>query len=973
MCRSRIALAAYRLLIALTGTLITGSVSTLPVTAGSAESTSETVAPAPPSLKVRADRQYTNSISKASIAEGNVSVQLGDAELRADRIEFDAAYRTLYARGSVRYKRGKQYFQASSFHYNLLQKEGKLNDVYGVIDLEEPLSDPLTTSQAISRTTELPTQAIPTDMPPVACPPLLPPVPDWHPEPWAITAWGGQMIDADFGPTFLGDGRMRPEALLGVGLQKRIMRAGPVAIELEADFFSHIAKKQQGGGYNQSTPYADLSSQNFGEGILGIGARIWAQPWLSFSVVEGISYYTDVSLYEKTFREKSGQLLNYLGFEVEAAVSSDLSLVGRIHHRSGAFGLFNGVSGGSNGYLIGLRYRWGQEKPKQVGTVMPPLPECDDPDRGERVKPSSLSDRLDSIALGDGGHQQRHVSSHGKPVQQTISPGEQQAMRTNAITKIDQRISDIGIKGSFNIERRSGLPFQSNNSSIRDENTFGGVTADQLKSLVNTPMVDGTISRWRVQSPEVLITKDGWQAKRMGFSNDPFTPAQSRIDAEGVIAKEQSNGELLISARRNRLILEDRLPIPVTRRHRSKGPEDVQNRWVFASDGKDRDGFFIGRVLKPVELGRDYTLNLEPQFLVQRAYDGETNSYPAPGTPAESAKVSQLTSISDLFGLRAELKGQSWGWGTRLDADITTFNPQNFANGNRYWASAENSYELPWLGEVTSRLFGAYRYRIWNGSLGETDVYSAVGGLIEKKGDFKLGKLGNSYLWRIGVGNYQAVSFINNNLTDNLRANFYGSINSSYPIWRGEQAPPTPQQAYRYSHSVTVPGLSFDTNLNTENAFYGNGTRQSTISLSGGPRLTLGTFSKPFLDYTKLSISGRATYKQGASPFAFDQAIDLGALEIGVTQQIAGPVVLDAGFGINIDPSSEFYGEVINSSFELLWKRRSYDVGFYLNPHHRIGGFRFRLIDFNFSGTGVPFVPYNPTNWMETTNVDRPF
>ena len=79
-------------------------------------------------------------------------------------------------------------------------------------------------------------------MPTVACPPLLPPVPDWHPQPWAVTAWGGQMIDADFGPTFLFDGRMRPEGLLGVGLQKRIMRAGPLAIELEADLFSHIAR-----------------------------------------------------------------------------------------------------------------------------------------------------------------------------------------------------------------------------------------------------------------------------------------------------------------------------------------------------------------------------------------------------------------------------------------------------------------------------------------------------------------------------------------------------------------------------------------------------------------------------------------------------------------------------------------------------------------------------------------------------------
>ena len=39
-------------------------------------------------------------------------------------------------------RRGKQYFQASSFRYNLVQNEGQLNDVYGVIDLEEPLTNP---------------------------------------------------------------------------------------------------------------------------------------------------------------------------------------------------------------------------------------------------------------------------------------------------------------------------------------------------------------------------------------------------------------------------------------------------------------------------------------------------------------------------------------------------------------------------------------------------------------------------------------------------------------------------------------------------------------------------------------------------------------------------------------------------------------------------------------------------------------
>ena len=170
-----------------------------------------------------------------------------------------------------------------------------------------------------------------------------------------------------------------------------------------------------------------------------------------------------------------------------------------------------------------------------------------------------------------------------------------------------------------------------------------------------------------------------------------------------------------------------------------------------------------------------------------------------------------------------------------------------------------------------------------------------------------------------------------------------------------------------------MPGLSFNTNLNTLLAAYGDGTQQTTIRFSGGPSLTLGNFSKAFLDYTQLSITGGITYTQGSSPFTFDQAIDLGTLGIGITQQIAGPLVLNAGVSVNVDPNSEFYGDVINSNFELRWQRSSYDFGFYFNPYASIGGFRFRLHDFDFKGTGVPFVPYTPTNWMETTNEDRPF
>ena len=210
--------------------------------------------------------------------------------------------------------------------------------------------------------------------------------------------------------------------------------------------------------------------------MLGIGARVWVQPWLSFSVVEGISYNTDVSLYEKTFRENYTQLLNYLGFEVEAAVSSDLSLVGRIHHRSGAFGTFDGVSEGSNGYLLGLRYRWGQDTPKPESAMMPPLPECEDPDRNKRVKPSSLSERLESIALGDGGDPQRHVSSNETTQQLSIPPGPaaghaDEGDRQDRSADLERHLSRAASASNNALES----PFQRSNSSVRDENRFGVV------------------------------------------------------------------------------------------------------------------------------------------------------------------------------------------------------------------------------------------------------------------------------------------------------------------------------------------------------------------------------------------------------------------------------------------------------------------------------------------------------------------
>jgi hypothetical protein len=441
----------------------------------------------------------------------------------------------------------------------------------------------------------------------------------------------------------------------------------------------------------------------------------------------------------------------------------------------------------------------------------------------------------------------------------------------------------------------------------------------------------------------------------MGFSNDPFTPSQSRIDAEGVIAREQPNGDLLISARRNRLIIDERLPIPVTRRQLIAKEEEVENRWVIGIDNDDRGGLFIGRTIPPITIGNSTELSLEPQVLVQRAAsDGGEN-------------------LGDIFGLEAKLTSRVGGYRLNSEADISSFDGDEFLDNSRYWVDFGRNVDLGFLGEVKTKLFGAYRYRTWNGSLGETDIQAAYGIYGEKSGEWSQGDIKHRYLVRGAVGDYYADRFRKQEMLRSGRGSLFASLTSNFPLWKGKSAELTPTQAYRYSPVAIVPGISLATNINSTIAMYSEGAQQSSLSFSGGPTITLGTFSKPFLDFTQISVIGGGTLKNGASPFEFDRIVDFGTLGVGITQQIIGPLMFSTGVNLNVDPGSAYYGEVIDSNFELRWQRRSYDIGLYFNPYEGIGGVRFRLNDFDFKGTGVPFVPYAPTDWLNHNSKNQPY
>jgi hypothetical protein len=900
------------------------------------------------------------------VATGHVKALLAGGRIQADRIEFDPASRQLVASGSVRFQRGQQYLQASRLRFSLLEGRGEMEDVYGVLDLDGSKQD-LDFAQPPSA------PLLPPE--PISCSPELPPLPDWHPFPWSVTAWGGQMYTANFGDTFLFQGTYRPESLAGVGMQRRILDGGLIAFELDANLLNHRSRSQPGGGFNQDVPYADTPGQNFGEGTLGIGMRFWLQPWLSLYFVEGVSLLTEASNYEKTFRENYSTFLNYLAFEVEALVTPRLSAVGRIHHRSGAYGTYNGVSEGSNGYLLGLRYRFGTSSPPSKPPELPPAQGCPGAPPPESKAPTDLASQLDLVTMGPAaGDPAPSTPPNGGPTSAqaaaqppTKSRGSvwdrariQERERATVVAGLNQRVTDVRFQQSLSAERRYGFP--STFSTPDQVNEFGGARPNQLNNLAtqgNSQLVKGTISRWRVQARQMAFTTTTITADRMALSNDPFTPAQSWMDSENVVATLLPNGDTEIRTDRNRLVLDERLPIPITRKTTIKKKQDVDNRWVLGADQEDRNGRFIGYNI-PVRIGETGILRIQPQFLTQRAINGDTDSYPLPGQSANASGVSQPTKAGDLFGLQAVLRKQVLGFNSDATLDVSTFNPDNLANGTRSWGDFNRLVKLPLLGESRWRLFGAYRYRTWNGTLGEQDVYSAYGTSVEQTGLLPTwGKLSGNYLWRTGVGNFQGNDFTTNNLADSWRFSGIGSANLNYPLWIGKSAPLTASAAYANTGQPVVPGLWLRANVLGTFAYYGNGVNQNTIGLSGGPTLTLGHFVKPFFDYTELTVTGGGTLRQGGSPFSFDRAVDLGTIGVGLTQQIAGPLVFSGGIGYNVDPNSPNYGEITNSYLEVRWQRRSYEIGVFYSPYDGLGGLRVKLNDFNFGGTGLPFVPYS--------------
>jgi hypothetical protein len=499
----------------------------------------------------------------------------------------------------------------------------------------------------------------------------------------------------------------------------------------------------------------------------------------------------------------------------------------------------------------------------------------------------------------------------------------------------------LDVKG--NINTNNLIEDLSSNFSSSDSEKIVSSFELKQKEVINTP---NQVKKWLFFTDKMTIDGDKWKSKKAIFSNDLLELKQVKlvINALEVFPIDE---KLRFKSSLNYLILEEKISIPFWLGSREYDFNKLQtaNRWNFGYENLDKDGYFIGRKFNSINITDDFVLDLEPQFLIQRSLKGNTKSFVNKGESITSEKVKKNASFNDYFALKSQIKGRIDNWDLEIDKNLNSFDFDKFSDAFRF--KTKLNKEINFLDTKWDKSFyGIYRERVWNGSLGEAEIYSGYGSKLQKENNWIVNGIEKKESLSLGLANITAEALSTKNLVTNLKGSLFYSLDQKFPIFIQKPKNKSIDISYRYIPQPVTKGLSLKTRLDALYSFYENDGHQEYIGFGFGPELILGNFKKNTFDYTRITISPFYKFKNGDSVFKFDQISDKFTLDIGFDQQIFGPIILKNNGTVNLDGDSNDYGKFINSKISLNWKKRSYEFGIFYQPHNQAGGISFNLYGF---------------------------
>ncbi len=485
----------------------------------------------------------------------------------------------------------------------------------------------------------------------------------------------------------------------------------------------------------------------------------------------------------------------------------------------------------------------------------------------------------------------------------------------------------------------------SSNFNLSDANQIEKLLQFRKEQVLNTP---GKVENWLFWTDKITIDGKKWKSKKAIFSNDLLELKQVKVAINSLEVISESE-KLLFKSSLNYLIFEDKLSIPFWLGNRTLtkygGAFNFDNRWNLGYDNLDKDGYFIGRRFNSLDILSDFVLDLEPQFLIQRSLKGYTKSFVKNDDSITSERVKRNTSFEDYFGLKSQIKGKVNNWDLEIEKNLNTLDLNKFSQAVRLKTNLYKEINL--LNSIWDiSFYGIYRERIWNGSLGEAEIYSGYGSKLHKENTWVENGIKKTEFLSLSLSDIKAEALNSKDLVNNLKGNLFYAVDQKFPISIEDPKNKSIDISYKYIPEPITKGLNLNTRLELSYSFYENGDHQEHLGLGMGPELIFGNFKNKKFDYTRLSLFPFYKFSSGESVFKFDQNYEKFTLNIAFDQQLFGPVLLKSSGTLNLTNDSDDYGEFIDSKISLNWKKRSYEFGIFYQPHNQAGGISFSLFGF---------------------------
>ena len=556
----------------------------------------------------------------------------------------------------------------------------------------------------------------------------------------------------------------------------------------------------------------------------------------------------------------------------------------------------------------------------------------------------------------------------------------------------------------FEINKNNGKLLDQNNQLGQQTNSFNfpiGLENDlkdpKTFKVKSTDLNNFTIRKLRYKADKLTYNSGTLESKKIFFTNDIYNDPQFIFLSKNFSA-EIVEEKLRLLSKNSSIILDNKLKFPVGRRSIFDG-EDSLIESGFGADYKDKDGYFLFRSLYPIKLFKDYSLQIKPYFLIQRALSGSTDSYTAKNSSVFSKKVKNDIKFSDYFALDLKTKSKQNNWDLESNIQLNSLNTERLGESLRTklilskrinlkekvkekkvllndndlsnFISIEGKEDRssifggqsdfnvrPIHSENSKKVFTNFLdlsfYNIFREQIikdfGTEDIYFASGFNLSNKKAWSINDKNSILNFIYDVGHFKSESIFGEEFEDLFRNTFVADYNYQIPLWRKKSLDKRIDKSYKYSPVVISQSLNWSTGLQSALFLYSDGSSQSALKFNTGPVLTYGGLKKEFFDYTRFSSKYSYVLKGGDSPFLFDNINDDPRIKFNLQQQIYGPLLLSFDTILNLNN-----GTYSNVKYSLDFKRRAYSIGAFYNSSNESLGLEFNIFNFDYSGINKKF------------------